>query len=72
MEATEQEPLALADFDPDLAEAVARIQSARRRGECRGPGRWVLNQTPEGRINAAQTEFEPAKIRVSQPSSAFL
>jgi hypothetical protein len=45
---------------------MERIQSARRRGDCRGPGRWILNQTPEGKINAAQTEFEPARIRVRQ------
>jgi hypothetical protein len=55
-----------AEFDSDLATAMERIQSARRRGDCRGPGRWILNQTPEGKINAAQTEFEPARIRVRQ------
>jgi hypothetical protein len=30
--------------------------------------RWILNQTPEGRIKAVQTEFDPAKIRVRQPA----
>jgi hypothetical protein len=55
-----------AECDSDLAAAMERIQSARRRGDCRGPGRWILNQTPEGKINAAQTEFEPARIRVRQ------
>ena len=67
MQATEQKPLSISDFDPDLASAMLRIQLARRRGDCGGPGRWILNQTPEGRINAVQTEFEPAKIRVRQP-----
>ena len=66
MEATEQNPFTLGDFDPDLASVMVRIQLARRRGDCRGPGRWILNQTSEGRINSAQTEFEPAKIRVRQ------
>jgi hypothetical protein len=59
--------LALNDFDPDLSAAMERIQSVRLRGDCRGPGRWILNQTPEGKINAVQTEFEPAKIRVRDP-----
>jgi len=67
MEATEQQPLTLSDFDPDLVAVMVRIQLARRRGDCCGPGRWLLKQTPEGRVNAAQTEFEPAKIRVRQP-----
>jgi hypothetical protein len=67
MESMELKALALADFDADLAAAMMRIQLARQRDDCRGPGRWILNQTPEGRINAIQTEFEPAKIRVRQP-----
>jgi hypothetical protein len=46
--------------------AMIRIQQARRRGDCRGPLQWVLNQTPEGKINAVQTDFEPAKIRLRQ------
>ena len=65
MESAEGKAFTLADFDPDLAAAMVRIKLARRHGDCRGPGRWILNQTPEGRINAVQTEFEPAKIRES-------
>ncbi len=65
MELRETNALALKDFDPDLSAAMARIQSARDHGECRGAGRWILNQTPEGKINAAQTEFEPARVRIA-------
>ncbi len=67
MESKKSNELTLKDFDPDLAAAMVRIQSARSHRECCGPGRWILNQTPEGKINAAQTEFEPARIRVSRP-----
>ena len=67
MEETEQKSLMLSDFDPDLAAVMVRIQLGRRRGTCRGPGRWILNQSPEGRINAVRTEFEPARIRVRDP-----
>ncbi len=67
MEPIQQQAPTFAQFDSDLAAAMERIQSARRSGDCRGPGRWILNQTPEGKINATQTEFEPAKIRVHKP-----
>ena len=57
MESTERKALTFTDFDPDLAAAMVRIQLVRHRGDCCGPGRWILNQTPEGRINAAQTRI---------------
>lgn len=67
MEPIRQQAPVFAEFDSDLGSAMERIQFARRRGPCLGPDRWILNQTPEGKINAAQTEFEPARIRVRQP-----
>ncbi len=66
MESKEPKRLTIADFDADLAAAIVCIQAARHRGDSRCAGRRILNQTPAGKINVVQTEFEPAEVRVRQ------